>query len=582
MRPTSAAAENKMNDQSSGPFLKQSSSGGMDISLSGFIWGLVLILCLAALTYLSVSFFWGKFSRAEVFFAECAREMIQTGNFITPLYHHQPFFDKPIFVYWLIIGMFKLLGFNHLAARLPSIFASLITIASTAIAGRYLSSQSGKRTGLIAASMLSSAFMFLSFSTLCMSDMFLVMFDTLSLIFVYAGITLANKRTFYWWLAALSMGLAFLTKGPVGVVLPAMASLIYLTVTKNLGLIKPLHILLALITIAIIASPWFYAAYLANGTGALVYFFVRENFQRFAGATYDSQKPFWYMIAALFLGFAPWSVLLPPAFYKFGLSIKQAPVRARTGEPVRPAGGTKSAPTSCPLAPIPTGSPAISLTNLPADLSVELFLWIWIFIAVGFFCFSRGKCDYYTLPAYPAAAILAARYIESLVADKKSFWRRNLPTLISTIAASIFMLTTAFAVFVLPRINRLEPIDTYAALIKKGPSNLRVAVDKSLSSWIDEILFQSGNDPRKLDDLNQAEQFVADHSPALLIMPLDKYKSISNQAKQGWHIIVGNRVATHSLTPGYIISRHGHIEDAIPVVVSTNIKDLRIPNEIQN
>ncbi len=201
--------------------------------------------------------------------------------------------------------MFKQFGLNHFAARLPSIVAALTTIICTAFAAKYSSDQSGRRIGLMAASMLGSSFMFLSFSTLCMSDMFLVLFDTMTLILIYAGIKLAEKRTLCWWLAAVSMGLAFLTKGPVGVVLPAMASLIYLAVTKNLSLIKPLHILLALITIGIIASPWFYAAYLANGTGALIYFFVRENFQRFAGATYDAHKPFWYTMTLSFLALLP-------------------------------------------------------------------------------------------------------------------------------------------------------------------------------------------------------------------------------------------------------------------------------------
>src|SRR5271154_1498901 len=103
-----------------------------DISAAQFVLGLIFIISLAAAAYTAVAFFWIKFSRAEVFFAECSREMMSSNNFITPLYHQHAFFDKPIFVYWLIIGMFKLLGINHLAARVPSIIASLITIASTA------------------------------------------------------------------------------------------------------------------------------------------------------------------------------------------------------------------------------------------------------------------------------------------------------------------------------------------------------------------------------------------------------------------------------------------------------------------
>jgi hypothetical protein len=317
------------------------------------------------------------------------------------------------------------------------------------------------------------------------------------------------------------MGLAFLAKGPVGVVLPAVASLAYLGSTKNLGLIKINHILLALTTIAVIASPWFYAAYLANGSSALIYFFVHENVQRFAGAAYDAHKPFGYMIVGFFLGFAPWSILLPPAFIVFCRQVKQTAGR--------------------------------HLSELPDILSGELFLWLWVFVAVGFF---------YTLPAYPAAAILAAAY-----------WERRFTAMgkwLLTAASAILVLTILFAILALPQLNRLEPVDKCAALIKLGPGNLRVGIDKRFASWIDEILFRSGKDPQRLDDLSQMRQFVAQESPALLIVPIDKYKLLSPEVMKNWHIIVGYKTVTHALTPGYIISRKDDIVDPVPLIVATN------------
>jgi len=644
-----------------------------DISIGKFIYGLIFIFCLAAIAYLSIAFFWGKFSRAEVFFAECSREMLSTDNFITPLYHQHAFFDKPIFVYWLIIGMFKLFGINHFAARLPSVIASLVTIAITALAGSALYEKckdvgfdkpDGRRIGLLAACMLGSAFMYLSFSSLCMSDIFLVMFDSLSLIGVYAGIKIAKKRPLCWWLASVSMGCAFLAKGPVGVVLPVFASFIYLMLTRNLRLIKINHIVLGLATIAIIGSPWFYAAYLANGSNALIYFFVHENLQRFVGSAYEVHKPFGYMIAGFFLGFAPWSILLPPAFLAF------------CGE-LRKTNGNNIEPKKL----------WASFSTLSDRLSGELFLWLWVFVAVGFFCISHGQCDYYTLPAYPAAAILAARYVESLLSKaakfsagttastttssiasfndtvmyewrgwdplsggrsaspqsqrpvfagnerernsmpwivmlvalaciaitivvgicttqfilggaKNSSWdihisgvplvaipyflliltgaivffvsRRKYASVLVAAASGILVITILFASLILPQFNRLEPVDNIASLIKQCPNNLRLGTDAALASWNDEILFQSGKDPQRLDDLSQMRQFVAKDGPALLVAPIDKYKLSLNGAKS-WHIIAGYRAVTHSLTPGYIISRKGRIVDPTPLIVATNI-----------
>src|SRR3990167_6238690 len=116
--------------QSCKPALKPVETGSV-LSLN-FLVSLLLILCLAASLYVVLAANWLKFSRAEVFFAECAREMLAKSNFVTPLYHGQPFFDKPILMYWLILSTFKTLGVSHLVARLPSILAALGTITATA------------------------------------------------------------------------------------------------------------------------------------------------------------------------------------------------------------------------------------------------------------------------------------------------------------------------------------------------------------------------------------------------------------------------------------------------------------------
>src|SRR4030095_7776828 len=124
---TLARAWRSKSDQPGGAHGNPTASGN-DISSQAFGLGLALVVVLAAILYLSLGWSWEKFSRAEVFFAECAREMLRDGNFIPPLFHGRPFFDKPIFIYWLIVGMFKTFGVSHLAARIPSIVAAATTI----------------------------------------------------------------------------------------------------------------------------------------------------------------------------------------------------------------------------------------------------------------------------------------------------------------------------------------------------------------------------------------------------------------------------------------------------------------------
>ncbi len=125
--------------------------GRESLSQRQFTIALSLITISAAALYLALAIYSAKFSRAEVFFAECSREMVEAHNYVTPLYHRQPFFDKPILVYWLIIAMFKIFGISHWAARLPSIIAALSSVVVTGLATKDLF---GRRAGAIAAAIL--------------------------------------------------------------------------------------------------------------------------------------------------------------------------------------------------------------------------------------------------------------------------------------------------------------------------------------------------------------------------------------------------------------------------------------------
>ncbi len=396
---------------------KQGSVGGGKFSLS-----LAFIAVMCAVLYALLSAFWPKFSRAEVFFAECAREMIATSNLVTPLYHGQAFFDKPILVYWFIIGCFNSFGTSHFAARIPSIIASVSTLLVTGYACRAIF---GPRAALIAAMALGTSFMYLSFSALCMSDSMLVLVDTVTLILLYAGFLGGEKsesqpfsalpagkptRTILWFLAAASMGFGFLTKGPVAVVLPAVFFLAFLFVEKQLKLVKFKHVLFGAMALCVIAAPWFYLAYQANGIDAITYFFIKENVQRFAGSTYDTHRPIWFMVVSLLGGFLPWSIFLPPILWvcvKNLISSRKRPSmqQAEKIANVRFNGEKGDAPI------------AVSDDEQKRVNSLHVYLWLWIAVSIGFFSVSRGKIDYYALPAFPACAMLTGYFLDKWICE---------------------------------------------------------------------------------------------------------------------------------------------------------------------
>jgi 4-amino-4-deoxy-L-arabinose transferase-like glycosyltransferase len=551
---------------------------------------LIGVVVVAGLLYTAMAVYWVKFSRAEVFFAECAREMIVQNNMVTPLYHGQAFFDKPIWVYWLIIGMFKTFGVAHWAARVPSIIASIATLILTAVATRKVATMAGasveraNNAGLLSAMMLASSFFYFGFSYLCMSDMTLVLFDTITLLLAYMGIVNQKRRSMLWWLASVSMGFAFITKGPVGIVLPGAAILAYLAVTRQLKLIRASHVVLGGVTAALISFPWFYAAYQANGTWSLAYFFLQENIIRYAGARYDTHKPIWYMVQSLFMGFLPWCVLIP-----FTLKKQLPELRENVAKKL----------------------------NDP-----KLMMWLWIAVLIGFFSFSRGKCDYYVLPVFPAVASLIALAIADQTTGKLQrsitaggsilmvaigalspllLWEFSahapitqwwiMPATFITcgalglIACANKRITAAFtALFVgfavglsgfamqmFPTIMASQSIADYARAIAGAPAIAQIGVHADLHHWVDELTFQSQREPSELADL-AAIAHLFTSGPAVALLPDDVYaKALAEQPQLnqfGLKIIDERRVATHSLTPRYVLQRKGQIFDRTLLLVS--------------
>ena len=558
--------------------------------------GIVLtgVLLIAAVAYFSLAAGWTKFSRAEVFFAECVREMLQTDNLVTPLYHGTPFFDKPILSYWTIACSYKLFGISHFAARIPSVLAALGTIAVTAIGTQRLF---GPRAGTLAGATLGSAFMFLSFGNLCMSDMTLVFFDTVTLALLYgatacagaagvehpnqtntrAGLSAARRANILFWTAALSAGLAFLTKGPVGIVLPGLAYVLYLTLSRQWHVIRPLwHVLPCLAIMTLAAVPWFFAAFRENGAAALSYFFIRENLQRFAGSTYDTHRPVWFMVTSLFSGFLPWSVLLPFAF-------KRSMEHWRAG--LSSVEGRK-----------------------------HLYLWLWIATVTIFFSLSRGKIDYYVLPVYPAAAALVGLYL-SEIAERKTvlakvfalasgllftavgaaafavfpavsglsnplawfflpsvltagglgmLWcvkREQLRKAYKLVFVTICMAAVAVSAQLFPWISARQAVLTYVPVIRNAPAHVRIGMHAVVQNWIDEVLFQTGRDAIPLKDTAMAGRFLSAPAPALVLIPETEYNKLSAEIRRQSIVKDSRPFIARSLNPGYFLTHMGKVSE---------------------
>jgi 4-amino-4-deoxy-L-arabinose transferase-like glycosyltransferase len=319
------------------------------------------------------------FRRAEIYFADVARAMVERGDWLIPHFRGEPFFDKPAFAYWLLAASFKVFGFSIGSARLAPALATLLVITATLWVGWLL--WEDRLSALYSAWILVGTVSFMTFGRIAMSDMFLVLCSTVAIglgIFCYRAERPASLAIVG--LAAV-LGLGFFTKGPVALLIPGIGLLCLIWERRGrLPRISPATALWSAVVFSVVALGWFGAVYLSMGAEPLRFFFVRENLQRFSGEAHDVGRPVWFYLATYLVQGAPWSLLMPAAAFEF--------LRRKLD-----SGGR--------------------------------MLIFWMLLVGGVLTLSQGKLDYYLLPLYPAAALIVGRYL------RVASWSRGLRLLLS-------------------------------------------------------------------------------------------------------------------------------------------------------
>jgi 4-amino-4-deoxy-L-arabinose transferase-like glycosyltransferase len=386
------------------------------LSRTRFALALALLLVLAALLLLP-SAGSAPLERAEIYFVDAARTMVETGSWLVPRYRGEPFFDKPALGYWLIAGSFEAFGTTLAAARLVPALAALLVIAASVALGRLLL---GPRAALLGGLALATTPAFVSFGRVAMSDMPLTLFSTVS---IALAVALFGPTPRGWQLPALgaALGLGFLTKGPVALLLPGLGILLLLWQNRARPLpVKTGPLLAAIALFALLGLSWFALLLARLGPAPLRYFFLHENVERFAGETYDAGRAPWYYLVTYLGEGLPWSLLFPAAL--FGA--------LRGGEGRR---GSR-------------------------------WLAAWAGLMAVPLSLSRGKLDYYLLPLYPALCLVVGDFLARPFSGPS---RRYVQLALASTACLVALAPLALA--------RVEPEWLPAPAIVQGTGLLAVA-----------------------------------------------------------------------------------------------------------
>jgi 4-amino-4-deoxy-L-arabinose transferase-like glycosyltransferase len=293
--------------------------------------------------------------------AEVAREMAESGDFVVPHLNGLPYLDKPVLLFAASALSIRALGADELAARLPTLISSLATVVLVTAFGWL---RFGLRTGLIAGAMLSSSPIVLAFAGIVIFDAVLMFWVSFAAIAFHLALERAQRGwCFAGWTA---VGLAVLTKGPVGLLLPMLIG-----IGEALACSKPLRRLFCWsgpLAFLLLVGPWFLAVTIRHPEFPH-YAVVRETFERVATDSMDRTGPIYYFIPILFAGTFPWVALLLA-----GAPNLAAFWRERRGE--------------------------------------EVFLLLWLLLPTIFFSLSQSKRPGYILPVIPALTLLCARILQ--------------------------------------------------------------------------------------------------------------------------------------------------------------------------
>jgi 4-amino-4-deoxy-L-arabinose transferase-like glycosyltransferase len=331
-------------------------------------------------------------------YAEMAREMFVTGDWITPRYNGYKYFEKPPLQTWANALTFAWFGIGEWQARLYT--------ALTGFAGVLLIGYTGARvfnaaTGFCAAVVLATApywNLMAHFNALDMGLSFWMELTLCALLLAQRPNLPTREVRLWMWVCWAAMAAALLSKGLVGIILPGGVLVLYSLVARDWALWKRLYIGSGLIVFLIIALPWFILVQIKNPE-FFDFFFIVQQFKRYLTPEQNRPGPFYYFVPVVIVGFLPW------------LSIAFQSVRHGLKAPRQPNG----------FAPV-------------------LLLCVWSVLIFVFFSASHSKLLSYTLPIAPAIALVLGIYLPLLTRVQ---WHRHL------VGYAVFLIAAAFgAIFI--------------------------------------------------------------------------------------------------------------------------------------
>jgi 4-amino-4-deoxy-L-arabinose transferase-like glycosyltransferase len=311
-------------------------------------------------------------------YAEIPREMVATGDYLTPHLNGVKYFEKPPLFYWLQAASIKTFGANDFAVSIVNAVMALLTSLAIYLVTRKIYSRAA---GLLASFIFSTTALVFALTRAITIDMTLTFFLTCSLSsFLLATLSpVGLKRNLFSWLMYAFAAGAVMTKGLIGIVFLGLIIMIWLTIFREWRNLKTYCVISGGFIFLALALPWHILVQIKNPE-FFHFYFVEQHFLRYLTHYAGRMKGWWFLPLTTIIGLYPWLVFLPQAISH---NIKKA---------------FKKGP----------------------EYKTTIFLLLWTFVIYIFFTYSNSKLIPYILPIFPPLAMLIGNYLASHLPNTKS------------------------------------------------------------------------------------------------------------------------------------------------------------------
>lgn len=327
----------------------------------------------------------------EVFYAGTAKEMAQQKSWLVPYLFGQPQFEKPIFTYWLLRIGFILFGATGFGARFfPAFFAIIGVIAVYLLC---LVGFGEKKKAFLSAFVLMSSGLYIGLARTVFTDMIFSVFILLSLLAFFLGYTVKNLKSIGVILFFVFSGLAVLTKGPLGLLIPFSAVLIFLAIRRELKFLFCKYSLWGLLLFILIGIPWYIYMIKRFGNSFTQEFFYNDHIRRLFQAEHSKNDTWYFYPLYIILCVFPWTIFAVASLFNIPKKLKEK-----------------------------------------SSSSLYTFLISWITATFIIFQIAHSKLISYVFPLFPALAIIIGDFISEM-----GVYKRRLLSIFSLASLVVFM-----------------------------------------------------------------------------------------------------------------------------------------------